>query len=107
VTTRQQSVRVGAAGVELFFETGLDLEDASAIAINYRKPSGEVGSFTGTATSKPAPRDNVTHGAKYVTTTDDLDEAGEWEFQVHATIDGFSAAGETATLDVDEALEGA
>lgn len=101
----QQKIQVGMIGVEIFLETGLNLATASGISINYRKPDGATGSFTGTAATKPAPRDNTRYGAKYVTASaDDLDQVGEWEFQVSVVMTGFTGAGEVATLMVNEAL---
>ena len=95
----------GATGFEIFIETKLDLSTASGISIKYRKPDGTTGSFTGTAETKAAARSKERFGAKYVTSSaSDLDQAGEWEFQVSVVMPTFAGAGLIDVLEVGEAL---
>lgn len=104
--TKVTMPHVGAIGFEIFVETGLDLDTATAIAINYVKPDGATGAFTGTAASKAAARGNTRYGAQYVTTlATDLDQAGTWQLQVDATLpSGWSGPGHVAEMEVGAAL---
>ena len=105
MTQQAKKPHVGAIGFEIWIETRLDLTTASSIKFRYRKPDESVGEFVATFDNRAGPRSSTRYGAKYITTgASDLDQAGEWEFQVLVTLPGFTGPGEIATLEVGEAL---
>lgn len=63
---------------------------ALELSIKYRKPDGSVGSFPATSVD-----DDNGHIRYYITSEDDVDQAGRWVFWGYVTFaDGRSAAGE-------------
>ena len=94
---------VGDVGVEIFIDTDLDLTDASALSIRYRKPDGTDGEWPATVYQKDGE-----FGIRRITQTGDLDQAGVWELQVEITgFQGYTGVSTKTTLDVGRPLAGA
>jgi len=82
----EAKISVGAIGVELFLITDIDMSPASSLAIDYEKPDGTTGSFSGaSAAQRQDEYGNDRYGVLYVTQTDNIDQDGEWKVWARAT----------------------
>jgi len=82
-------------GLQLRLNTGVDISGASVARVDYRKPSGATGSFTGAATG--------TYYVAYTLQSGDIDEDGEWEFQAYVE-NTYKLRGNIAKVRAVEAL---
>lgn len=63
-------IYIGEAGTEFLLDAEDDISDATLLNVEYKKPSGGIGSFTGHISG--------TDFVRYITLVDDLDETGIW-----------------------------
>lgn len=80
----------------LTLETGTDISTATVLRINYKKPGGASGYFTGTLVG--------TTQIRYQFTDTDLDRAGLWKFQAYVEIGGLNAFGDIVEYEVKKTL---
>lgn len=85
-------VYLGDTGTVITLDCGQDVSSATARAIEARKPSGDVVSWTASASGADA--------ISYTTDDDDIDEVGDWRLQAHVTTAAGEWLGETVTLRV-------
>ena len=87
------SVFVGDLGVKIILDCGTSIAAATTRTIKYRKPGGEVKSWTGTQ--------ETTTTISYTTTAaTDLDEAGTWQLQAYVVTPSWTLSGRIARLKV-------
>lgn len=86
------SIHEGQSYFDIVLETSLDLSGASAVSIDYRKPSGAEGTWVGAV-------QNTTQ-IIYQVANSDIDERGRWYLQAKATIAGRTAYGERCLMVV-------
>jgi len=76
-------------GMEIFIETGVDVSSATTLHIRYTKPDDSIGFFV--ATDKTV---GTKIGCFYLTNSaTDIDQAGNWTFQVYAEGPGYELYG--------------
>lgn len=85
-------VYVGDIGTVIVLDCGRNVSDATARAIEVRKPGGSETTWPASASGTDSIQ--VTVGAGV------LDEAGRWKFQSHVTLPSGQWRGETAVLEV-------
>lgn len=83
-------------GVPFKLNTGVDISTATVANVDYRKPSGATGSWTGATAD--------TNYVTYTTIADDLDEEGQWELQAYVVTPEWTLRGTIAKVRVIEAL---
>ena len=90
-------VYINQSLLRIELDTTVDLTSASALRINYRKPSGTTGFWTATA-----------DGTKvvYEVTGGDLNEAGKWRLQAFATIAGRDGYSDPVDMNVNNQFIG-
>lgn len=84
-------------GLILRLNTGVDISAATVANILYKKPSGTTGSFTGSTSD--------TYYVSYTTTSEDIDESGEWKFQAYVETSSYTVRGQISKVRVIEALD--
>jgi hypothetical protein len=85
-------VYVGDTGTAIVLDTLQDLTGASLAAIEVRKPSGALLTWTGSVFE--------TTKVRFITLADTLDIPGEWAMQAKVTMPSGSWLGEVALLRV-------
>lgn len=77
---------VGAVGVKLIVETGMDLSNATYVSLKVKKPDETEVEWVGTA-----------NGTKieYIISTGDLDQSGFYKIQAYAEFEDSKMLGET------------
>ena len=78
-------------GSELILDTGVNIGTASTYYIEYKKPSGVVGTFTATLYSSYSELAQATgtYLLKHTLAYNDLDVSGKWKFHAFvAAVDG-------------------
>lgn len=83
---------VGDTGTEIILNCGTDISTATSVKINYKKPAGTTGSWTGAVYN--------TNYIKYTTDADDLDVAGQWLLQALVITASGEWLGETTAMTV-------
>ncbi len=85
--------KTNQVGFEIFIETGYDVTGATTtLAIRYTKPDKTTGQFPATAKTVGSKI-----GCSYVTvTSNDIDVAGKWTFQVFAESPTYALYGNKA-----------
>jgi hypothetical protein len=73
-------LRLGAVGVAIEADLGVDVSDATAIRFYFSKPDGTVIDRAGTFSD-----DGVDGLVRYVTVSGDLSVTGNWQVQVKIT----------------------
>jgi hypothetical protein len=85
-------IYVGQSYITLIVNTGIDLAAASAVRVNYRKPSGVGGYWPATSVSG--------NSIYYDFDSGDLDESGLWSVQAYAEFDTGVAIGKSNKIRV-------
>ena len=84
----------GEIGLTIIVDIGQDITTAGSYSLKVRKPGGTEVSWAASIYN--------TNYLKYVTETDDLDEAGTYYLQSYIEIDQWKGRGETADFDIDD-----
>ena len=87
----------GDVGTKIRCDAGMDISAASSLKIRYAKPDGTKGLWDATLEG--------TRFAYYITQDGDLDQIGQWEVQIYATIGSWTGHGEKAVFEVYDTLE--
>jgi hypothetical protein len=93
-----EQIFVGQSELRIELDCSIDITDATAREIRYKKPSGTVGHWDATALDQPA-------GIIYYDVVDenDIDEAGVWTLWPFVTFaDARSAPGASTTMTVSD-----
>lgn len=80
----------------LKLETNLDISTASELKILYRKPDGTRGSWPGTL--------DGTTKISYDVSANDIDQAGNWQFQAYAKIGTLEGYGVIVHQKINNAI---
>lgn len=83
-------------GTKIRLNAGSVISAATLIQIKYKKPNGDIGTWT-------AVLEGTDYGY-YITTTNDLDQTGKWEVQLYVVLPSWQGHGEIATLQVYKRL---
>ncbi len=87
----------GDIGAIIRLTSDTDLSSQSTLTLYYKKPDNSTGTFAGSL--------NGTGDVQYTTTAvGDIDQIGNWDFQVYAVITGFTGRSTRATILVEEAI---
>ena len=90
----------GDVGAIIRLTSSFDLSGATMARIYYTKPSGETGYWTATVYGTTA--------IQYTTTSeDDLDEAGQWNFQGYAALRDWTGRSSIVTDTIGKIIEAA
>lgn len=85
-------VHTGDIGTKITLDVGLDISQAAAVKILYKKPSGAYGAWTAT-------KDGTS--IYYITQAGDINSAGRWTFQSYiSNLDGYTGYGNIVTYDI-------
>lgn len=82
--------------LDITLQTNVDLTGATVTDINYLKPGGDRGTWSGSAFD--------TTKIKYEVQPGDIDEFGLWKLQAEITIGGRTGLGEIVEWQIEEIL---
>jgi len=87
----------GDAGTKIILDAGSNISTGTAFKIYYEKPSGATGSWDAELEG--------TQTAYYITQTTDLDQSGEWKFQLYVELPDWKGRGDIASLQIYDKIE--
>jgi hypothetical protein len=82
---------VGDVGTEILVDCGMNIEDATHTKICMRKPDGTIIERDADIHAQ----NGLTEHLRYVTVSEDLNQAGWYKVQAKLTLSGWSGRGET------------
>lgn len=88
---------VGQSYPKIVVDTNFDISTATELRILYKKPSGKKGFWPGTL--------NGTDAIEYEFEDGDIDQAGKWELQAFAVVDGKNAYGNVVAINVGTPIQ--
>lgn len=102
------SVQVADVGSVIRLKTGVDLAGADSVAMKYRKPNRQTGTWTATALTEVNADTGVTeYFGTHTTESGDIaaTDAGTWELQLLITnLDGFTGHTPIGELTVESII---
>lgn len=88
----QKKIYVGDAGTELIFDTGQNINDATARTVEASRPDSTTASILADASGMTAVR--------FITNESTFDQAGDWLLQPKVTTPAGTWRGETVSLRI-------
>lgn len=82
--------------IKIILDTDIDLTGATNPEIHYKKPDGTPGEWTASI---------VNRSVEYITSTDDLDQDGEWKLQPVVTLGTNLVKGKIVDIRISEPIK--
>ena len=94
MATKKNKVYAGDVGTEILLDAGEDITSATVSNIEYKKPNGKIGSWTGVVKDK--------NFVQYFTLLGDntKKDFGQWEFMIYLETPSWSGHGETVVRQI-------